>query len=151
MKFCTECGFVITETSFQDEVSETIRNGQSAGHCSTNPLNVCKQTYWMKSSYLDANRPNTSISKRLGLQLLSHCAEQFKFNRSSKEEALELYHKLVNSSKFNATNRETKMILAGVCAFLILNYNKIVISKHAIVKQVGCQVMYKQTLNNIFS
>jgi transcription initiation factor TFIIIB Brf1 subunit/transcription initiation factor TFIIB len=137
---CTECGFVVTESTFQDEIPDHVREGQPLDTRSKTPLNLERTAYWMKSSYLDSNSKLLSVSKRLGLQLLSHCAEHFRFNQSMREEALTMYRRAVNEEQFTFCSRETKMVIAGVCAFLTLNYNKVVITKHSIAKQVGCTV-----------
>lgn len=149
MRFCSECGFVVSETSFQDDIPEHFRSGQSTmNSASIGPLNVYRPAYWMKSSYLESNSKLLSVSKRLGLQLLVHCAEHFRFDKSMREESLAMYRRAVNEPQFNSCCRETKMVMAGVCAFLILSQNKLVITKHTVAKQVGCSVGYDWDWNS---
>lgn len=86
------------------------------------------------------NRDLQTNSKKQAKQMLDHCMGQFRFSSTMKEDANRSLIQLINSKHFYMCFSTTKIILAGVCAYLVMIKFDYVITKNAVAKAVGCSV-----------
>lgn len=87
-----------------------------------------------------ASKDLQTSSKREAKQMLDHCVNHFRFTAPMRQDAKLLFVRLVNSVHFYRCSLKTKLILSGVCAYLVMNKFDCVTTKNAVAKAIGCTV-----------
>lgn len=93
-----------------------------------------------------ANKDLQTSSKKEAKQMLDHCMSHFRFTGPMQQDAKQLFVRLVNSVHFYRCSVKTKLILSGVCAYLVMNKFDCVTTKNAVAKVIGCTVSSLYTI-----
>lgn len=89
-----------------------------------------------------------TVAKRQAKQMLDHCMNHFSFSKTMKQDADLLFIQLIYNPHFYRGCLKTKMILSGVCTYLVMSKFDLVITKNAIAKVIGCTVSLISRFNN---
>ena len=130
---CTTCGVVIDEELFKDDEKKDLLPNNSNDYC-----NLIKHTPLMRRAL--ANQELRTASRKEAKQMLDYCLSYFHFTDVMRQDAKLIFIQLINSQHFYSCSSKTKIILAGVCAYLVMNKFDYVITKNAIAKAIGCTV-----------
>ena len=122
---------------------EFLLNDESKKPLPDNSNDFCNlnhHTVWMRKEL--ANKDLQTMARRQAKQMLDHCVAHFRFTCPMRQDAKVLFIRLVNSVHFYHCSLKTKLILSGVCAYLVMNKFDCVITKNAVAKVIGCTVSF---------